>query len=294
MNRNQFVKYLSIIPLTGFTMKLNELSNITQAFSNTEKMPVLFLGHGSPMNAIEENQFVTGFRDIAKTLPIPNAILCISAHWYTNGTKVTAMEMPKTIHDFGGFPQELFEVQYPAKGSPALAQETKIILVPTVVELDEKWGLDHGAWSVIKHLYPAANIPVIQLSIDYTKPAQYHFELAQRLNALRHKGILIIGSGNIVHNLGLVDWNNFDKDNYGHDWAIEARATINNYLLDGDYQPLINFDKQSKAVKMAIPTPDHYLPLIYTMGLHQKGEILSLFNDKLVAGSLSMTSVKIA
>jgi 4,5-DOPA dioxygenase extradiol len=155
-----------------------------------------------------------------------------------------------------------------------------------------KWGLDHGAWSVIKHLYPAANIPVIQLSIDYTKPAQYHFELAQRLNALRHKGILIIGSGNIVHNLGLVDWNNFDKDNYGHDWAIEARATINNYLHDGDYQPLINFDKQSKAVKMAIPTPDHYLPLIYTMGLHQKGEILSLFNDKLVAGSLSMTSVK--
>lgn len=294
MNRNQFVKYLSIIPLTGFTMKLNELSNITQAFSNTEKMPVLFLGHGSPMNAIEENQFVTGFRDIAKTLPIPNAILCISAHWYTNGTKVTAMEMPKTIHDFGGFPQELFEVQYPAKGSPALAQETKNILVPTVVELDEKWGLDHGAWSVIKHLYPAANIPVIQLSIDYTKPAQYHFELAQRLNALRHKGILIIGSGNIVHNLGLVDWNNFDKDNYGHDWAIEARATINNYLHDGDYQPLINFDKQSKAVKMAIPTPDHYLPLIYTLGIQQKGEILSLFNDKLVAGSLSMTSVKIA
>lgn len=274
-------------------MKLNELNNISLSFSNTEKMPLLFLGHGNPMNAIEENQFVTGFRDIEKTLPKPNAILCISAHWYTNGTKVTAMEMPKTIHDFGGFPKELFEVQYPAKGSPELALETKNILQPTLVELDEKWGLDHGAWSVIKHLYPNANIPVIQMSIDYTKPAQYHYELAQKLNSLRHKGILIIGSGNIIHNLGLVDWQNFNKDNHGHDWAIEARETLNNYLLNGNYQSLINFDKQSKAVNLAIPTPDHYLPLIYTLGLQQKGETLSLFNDKLVAGSLSMTSVKI-
>lgn len=293
MNRKQFLKALSLIPLTGFAMKLNELNNISQEFSNTEKMPALFLGHGSPMNAIEENQFVSGFRNIAMTLPKPNAILCISAHWYTSGTKVTAMEMPRTIHDFGGFPQELFEVQYPAKGSPELAQETTKILQPTLIELDEKWGLDHGAWSVIKHLYPNADIPVIQMSIDNTKPAQYHYELAQKLNSLRHKGILIIGSGNIVHNLGLVDWQNFDKDNYGHDWAIEARETLNNYLIKGDYQPLINFDKQSKAVNLAIPTPDHYLPLIYTLGLQQKGETLSLFNDKLVAGSLSMTSVKI-
>ena len=294
MNRLQFLKILGILPLSGLAMKLNELSNLTQAFSSSEKMPVLFLGHGSPMNAIEENQFVAGFRNIAKTVPKPNAILCISAHWYTNGTKVTAMEIPRTIHDFGGFPKELFEVQYSAKGSPELAQETKTLLQPTAVELDEKWGLDHGAWSVIKHLYPNADIPVIQLSIDYTKPAQYHYELAQKLNSLRHKGILIIGSGNIVHNLGLVDWQNFDTYNYGHDWAIEARTTINNYLLNGDYQPLINFNKQSKAVNLAIPTPDHYLPLIYTLGLQQKGETLSLFNDKLVAGSLSMTSLKIS
>lgn len=294
MNRKQFLKIFSVVPLTGFAMKLNELNNISQLFSNTERMPVLFLGHGSPMNAIEENQFVTGFRNIAKTLPKPNAILCISAHWFTNGTKVTAMEMPRTIHDFGGFPKELFEVQYPAKGSPALAQEIKTILQPTLVDLDEKWGLDHGAWSVIKHLYPNADIPIIQMSIDYTKSAQYHFELAQKLNSLRYKGILIIGSGNIIHNLGLVDWQNFDKDNYGHDWAIEARETINNYLLKGDYLPLINFEKQSKAVNLAIPTPDHYLPLIYTLGLQEKGETLSLFNDKLVAGGLSMTSVKIS
>ncbi len=245
------------------------------------------------MNAIEENEFVTGFRNLAKTLPQPNAILCISAHWFTSGTKVTAMEMPRTIHDFGGFPQALFEVQYPAKGNPELAVETKKLLLPVDVELDEHWGLDHGTWSVVKHLYPEANVPVIQLSIDYTKSPQYHFELAKKLGDLRRKGILIIGSGNIVHNLRLVDFPNFDKDNYGFDWAIEARETINNYLLDGNFQPLIDYEKQSKALQIAIPTPDHYLPLIYTLGLKDKTEELSLFNDKLVAGSLSMTSVKI-
>ncbi|QGK73155.1 4,5-DOPA dioxygenase extradiol [Flavobacterium sp. SLB02] len=272
---------------------LNDLHSISSTFSNTDKMPVLFLGHGSPMNAIEENQFVVGFRNLAKTLPQPNAILCISAHWFTNGTKVTSMQMPRTIHDFGGFPQALFDVQYPAKGSPELAAETKKILEPVHVDLDEHWGLDHGAWSVIKHLYPQANVSVIQLSIDYTKSGQYHFELAQKLQSLRHKGVLIIGSGNIVHNLRLVDFRNFDKDNYGYDWAIEARETINNYLLDGNFQPLIDFEKMNKAIQLAIPTPDHYLPLLYTLGLKEKSEELSLFNDKLLAGSLSMTSVKI-
>jgi 4,5-DOPA dioxygenase extradiol len=272
---------------------LNDLHKISGSFSNSEKMPVLFLGHGSPMNAIEENQFVAGFRELARTLPQPNAILCISAHWFTKGTKVTAMEMPRTIHDFGGFPQALFDVQYPAKGSPELAQITKELVLPTEVELDEHWGLDHGAWSVIKHLYPQANVPVIQMSIDYTKSGQYHFELAQKLSALRHKGILIVGSGNIVHNLGLVDFRNFDKDNYGYDWAIEVKETANNYMLDGNFQPLIDFEKQSKAFQLAIPTPEHYLPLIYSLGLKGKSEELSLFNDKLLAGSLSMTSVKI-
>lgn len=294
MNRKSFLKILGLTPFLYSMKNINELYTTSQAFPNTEKMPVLFLGHGSPMNAIEENQFVTGFRNVAKTLPKPNAILCVSAHWFTKGTKVTAMEMPQTIHDFGGFPQELFNVQYPAKGSPELAQITHELVLPTPVELDHEWGLDHGAWTVIKHLYPNADIPVIQLSIDYTKPAQYHFELAQKLQALRNKGILIIGSGNIVHNLRLVDFANFDRDNYGYDWAIEARETVNNYLIDGNYQPLIEYEKQSTAVQMAIPSPDHYLPLIYTLGLQQKGESISLFNDKLVAGSLSMTSLKIA
>jgi 4,5-DOPA dioxygenase extradiol len=272
---------------------LNDLHKISNSFPNTDKMPLLFLGHGNPMNAIEENQFVAGFRNLAKTLPQPNAILCISAHWYTKGTKVTAMEMPRTIHDFGGFPKELFAVQYPAQGSPELAKSTQSLLFSNEVELDHEWGLDHGAWSVIKHLYPEANVPVIQLSIDYSKPAQYHFELAQKLSALRHKGILIIGSGNIVHNLRLVDYYNMDKDNYGLDWAVEARATVNDYLLDGNFQALIDYEKQGKALQLAIPTPDHYLPLIYTLGLKEKQEELSLFNDKLLAGSLSMTSVKI-
>jgi 4,5-DOPA dioxygenase extradiol len=272
---------------------LNELQKITQQFSNTEKMPTLFLGHGSPMNAIEENEFVAGFRNVAKTLPKPNAILCISAHWYTKGTKVTAMQMPQTIHDFGGFPQALFDVQYPAKGDPTLAKETKELLLPIDVELDEKWGLDHGAWSVLKHLYPNADVPVIQLSIDYTQPAQYHFALANKLQSLRHKGILIIGSGNIIHNLGLVDFKNIHKDNYGFDWAIEAREIINTSLLNGNYTNLLQYEKQNKALQLAIPTPEHFLPLIYTLGLQQKGEKVSLFNDKLLAGSLSMTSVSI-
>jgi 4,5-DOPA dioxygenase extradiol len=293
MNRKSFTKFLGLTPFLYGMTNLNELYSQSQLLANTDRMPVLFLGHGSPMNAIEENEFIVGFRNIAKTLPTPHAILCISAHWFTNGTKVTAMEMPKTIHDFGGFPQELFDVQYPAKGNPVLAKLTKELLLPTAIELDEKWGLDHGAWSVIKHLYPDANIPVIQLSIDYTKPAQYHFYLAQKLNSLRNKGILIIGSGNIIHNLGMIDVRNWDKDNHGYDWAIEARATTNKYLLDGDFQPLINYQKLGKAFQLAIPTPEHYLPLIYCLGLKQKNEALSLFNDKLLAGSLSMTSLKI-
>ena len=206
---------------------LNDLQNWSSNLHSSSLMPSMFLGHGSPMNAIEENEFVLGFRNLAATIPTPNAIICVSAHWYTKGTKVTAMEQPKTIHDFTGFPKALYSVNYPAKGNPALAAYTQDLASPIQISLDDQWGLDHGAWSVIKHLYPEANIPVIQLSIDYTKPPIYHFELAKQLQKLREKGVLIIGSGNIVHNLGMVDWANFDKDDYGYDWAMEARATIN-------------------------------------------------------------------
>ena len=274
-------------------MNLNDLENITQQFNNTEKMPVLFLGHGSPMNAIEENQFVQGFRNISREIPKPNAILCISAHWFTNGTFVTAMLNPKTIHDFYGFPKELFEVNYPAPGSPELARETAELLLPEIVEEDHSWGLDHGAWSVIRHLYPNAEIPVIQLSIDYSKPPQYHFDLAKKLQKLREKGILIIGSGNIVHNLRMIDWKNINTVGAGWDWAVEAREKTNNWLLDSNFQNLIDYQRQGVALQTAVPSPDHYLPLIYSLGLKEKSENLSLFNDELIGGSLSMTSVRI-
>lgn len=274
-------------------MNLNDLQNISNGFRNTEKMPVLFLGHGSPMNTIEENQFVQGFRNISKEIPKPNAILCVSAHWFTDGTFVTAMDMPKTIHDFYGFPKELFDVQYPAPGNPELAHETAELLAPVLVEEDHSWGLDHGAWSVIKHLYPDADIPVIQLSIDYTKPPQHHFDLAKRLDKLREKGILIIGSGNIVHNLRMIDWKNINTIGAGWDWAKEAREKTNNWILDGNFQNLIDYHKHGKALQYAVPSPDHYLPLIYTLGLKDKSEEISLFNDELIGGSLSMTSVRI-
>lgn len=293
MNRKKFLQILGLAPILYAMQNLNQLYNYKDQLPTTDKMPVLFLGHGSPMNAIEENEFVQGFRAIAKEISTPTAILCISAHWYTKGTKVTAMEIPQTIHDFGGFPKELFEVQYPAKGSPELANITKELLIPTEVALNHDWGLDHGAWSVIKHLYPKANIPVIQMSIDYSLTAENHFEMAQKLQELRSKGILIIGSGNIIHNLHLIDWANFKKDNHGYNWAIEAQYDFNNYLLNGNFKSLINFKNHSKAWDLAIPTPDHYLPLIYTLGLKNNNEDLKLFNDKFVAGSLSMTSVKI-
>jgi 4,5-DOPA dioxygenase extradiol len=294
MNRKQFLKTLAVMPLSHIVMNVNELNKISDSFSPTPTMPVLFLGHGSPMNAIEENEFVQGFRNVAKTIPKPNAILCISAHWLTHGTMVTAMEYPRTIHDFGGFPKALFDVQYPAKGSSELAHETKAAITTTEVGFDEKWGLDHGAWSVIKHLYPQADVPVVQMSIDYYQPAQYHFELAKQLASLRRKGILIIGSGNIIHNLRLADFANIYKDNYGYDWAIEARAKMNKWLLDGDFKALMDYEKAGKAVQLSIPSPDHYFPLIYALGLKETTDTITLFNDKLVGGSLSMTSVKIA
>lgn len=274
-------------------MKLNELNILSASFPSTDVMPVLFLGHGSPMNAIEENEFVTGFRNIAKEIPKPNAILCISAHWETNGTLVTAMKMPRTIHDFGGFPKELFEVQYPAPGSPALAQETKVLISKTNVGLDDSWGLDHGAWSVIKHLYPNADIPVVQMSLDYSQPPQYHYDLAKELLSLRQKGILVVGSGNMIHNLGMVNWRKLNEPNYAFDWALEAKEKMNAYILDGNHQSLIQYQSNGKAFQLSIPTPEHYLPLLYVLALKNKDEATTLFNDKAVGGSLTMTSVKI-
>lgn len=242
------------------------------------------------MNAIDENEFVTGWRKIGESLSRPNAILCISAHWETRGTYVTAMEKPKTIHDFGGFPQALFDVQYSAPGSPSLAAETKALVTSTTVGLDQQWGLDHGCWSVVKRLYPNADIPVIQFSLDYQQDPAYHYQLAKELNALRSKGILIVGSGNMVHNLGIMDWS---KSAAGFDWAIEANAMFKDLIIKGDHEALIHYATLGKAVRLSIPSNEHYLPLLYTLGLKGKNESISFFNDKLVMGSISMTSIKI-
>lgn len=282
-----------MVPVTGLAMKLKELNKITEQFDKTDKMPVLFLGHGSPMNAIEENEFVQGFRKVGKEIPKPIAVLVVSAHWETKGTFVTAMEKPKTIHDFGGFPKELYEVQYPAPGNPELAKEVKSKVKKTEVGLDVNWGLDHGAWSVVKHLYPEANVPVIQMSLDYSQPAQYHYELAKELSSLRKKGVLIVGSGNMVHNLRTVDWRRLNEINYSYDWASEASDKMKKFILSGDQNQLINYQAQGKEFSLAIPTPEHYLPLLYALALKEKNEEISLFNDKAVGGSLTMTSVKI-
>jgi len=290
MDRLKFLQSLALLPIVGAAMNLKHLHKVTEPFEVTDKMPVLFLGHGSPMNAIQETEFSQGWRNIGKSLPRPNAIICISAHWETKGTYVTAMEKPKTIHDFGGFPQELFDVQYPAPGSPAIAMETKNTITKTEVGLDQQWGLDHGCWSVVKHLYPDADVPVIQLSLDYTKGPQYHYELAKELSSLRKKGILIIGSGNMVHNLGVLDWQNQDT---GFDWAIEANTMMKNMITNGDFTPLINYTSLGKAVQLSVPTPEHYLPLLYTLGLKEDKDSVSLFNDKTIMGSISMTSVRI-
>ena len=260
----------------------------------TQRMPLLFLGHGSPMNAIEENEFVQGFRNIEKEIPKPHAILCISAHWETKGTFVTAMEQPKTIHDFGGFPKALYDIQYPAPGSPELAVNTRNLITKTEVGLDTKWGLDHGAWSVIKHLYPDAGIPVIEMSLDYYRKPQHHYELARELKSLRDKGVLIIGSGNMVHNLGMVDWQRMNDDNYSYDWAKEASEKMKSCILNNDHQSLINYSQLGRSLQLAVPTPEHYIPLLYILGLKDNNEEIKLFNDKAVAGSLTMTSVKIS
>lgn len=292
MNRKNFIKSIALLPILTSSMNLKDLNKITSKFGNSDKMPLLFLGHGNPMNAIEENEFVTGFRKLGTELPKPNAILCISAHWETKGTYVTAMQNPRTIHDFGGFPQALFDVQYPAPGSPELAKETQKLITKTNVELDDNWGLDHGAWSVIKHLYPNADIPVIEMSIDYTKPARYHYELAKEISSLRNKGVLIIGSGNIVHNLRMVAWKKLNEE-FAFDWATEANEKMKSHILNGDHQPLIDFKSQGTAFDLAIPTQEHYLPLLYTLSLKNENEQITLFNDKAIGGSISMTSLKI-
>ncbi|MEO7313280.1 MAG: 4,5-DOPA dioxygenase extradiol [Chitinophagaceae bacterium] len=268
-------------------MNLNE---IVSPLGVTDKMPMLFVGHGSPMNAIEQNEFAKEWRSIGAALPKPNAILCISAHWETRGTKITAMEKPPTIHDFGGFPQELFDVHYPAPGSPSLALDIQTLLKPTPAALDTQWGLDHGCWSVLRHMYPNADIPVLEMSMDLNRTPQQHYDFAKELSALRKKGVLIIGSGNMVHNLRMLNW---QRPVTGYDWAIEANNNFKSLITSGKNDLLIGYQNLGSEAKLAIPTPEHYLPLLYILGLKEENENQSFFSDQLVMGSISMTSLKI-
>ncbi len=274
-------------------MNQKDFKKLSSSGQSTELMPVLFVGHGTPMNAIEVNEFVLKWRELGKSIPAPKAILCISAHWETSGTFVTAMTMPSTIHDFGGFPQELYEVQYPAPGSPELAYDVKRIIKSVEVGMDQKWGLDHGSWSVLRNIYPMYQIPVVEMSLDWHLTPRNHYELAKELAPLRKMGVLIIGSGNIVHNLRMIAWDHVNDPEYGFDWAINANETFKHLILDNNHQDLINYQTLGIEVQMAVPTPDHYLPLLYTLALKKENESIEFFNDKPVMGSLSMTSVKI-
>lgn len=273
---------------------LTDFNNFTDNLKSRDAiMPILFIGHGSPMNGIEDNEFSNRWKKMADEIPVPSAVLVVSAHWLTRGTKITTMNSPKTIHDFGGFPQALFDVKYNAPGNIALAEETRMLLQPTSIELNHDWGLDHGTWTVVRHMYPDAKIPVLQLSIDYTQGSQYHYNLSKQLYALRKKGVLIIGSGNMVHNLGMVAWDKIEVPGFGFDWALEMNDTFKNLIKNGDHKPLINYEKLGAAAKLAIPSPEHYWPLLYTLGLQGKNEKIAFFNDKAVMGSITMTSVKI-
>ncbi|MEN9942267.1 MAG: hypothetical protein RLZZ91_268 [Bacteroidota bacterium] len=288
MNRTKFLKTMGILSV-GAVLPLGALDVLNNGKS-TPKFPVFFFGHGSPMNAIEQNKYIEGWRKSIQHLETPQAILCISAHWLTKGTKVTAMEMPRTIHDFGGFPDELFAVEYPAKGDSTLAHHIAEHLDLGEEGLDMEWGLDHGTWSVLKQIFPMANIPVLQLSIDYTLSHAQHLELGAKLEALRERGVLIVGSGNLVHNLRAIDWNKLES---GYDWAIEAQENISKELKMKNFEFFKNIEQRGTAYKNAIPTPDHYWPALYSLAAMGKDEV-SFFNEYYAMGSLSMHSFKSA
>lgn len=255
-------------------------------------MPAIFFGHGNPMNALQRNTWTESWANIGRTIQRPQAILGISAHWYLPATLVTAMAAPRTIHDFGGFPKELYQVTYPARGAPELARRVQQLLEPLHVGLDNSWGLDHGTWSVLAHVFPDADIPVVQLSIDETQPPDFHFELGKRLTPLRDEGILIIGSGNLVHNLHTYAWGRHMPEPY--DWAVRFETTARELMLSGEFEPLIQYDTLGRDAVLSIPTPDHYLPLLYVLGTKRKDDSITFPVEGVDGGSVSMLTVQIA
>jgi len=256
--------------------------------TNDKIMPALFVGHGSPMNAIEDNEFSKAWEKIGAELPKPKAILCISAHWFVNELAITAMEKPKTIHDFYGFPKELYDVKYPAPGAPQPAEETHKLLIDKEAGLNMDWGLDHGTWSVLCRMFPEAAIPTYQLSINSSMPPEYHFEIGKRIKAFRSKGVLIIGSGNIVHNLPMMK-----SDNTPYEWAVEFDNKSEQLIYDRDFESLVNYHNLGKEALLSIPTPDHYFPLLYILGAASKDEEINFFAEGLTLGSISMRSLRI-
>ena len=254
-------------------------------------LPAVFFGHGNPMNAITENTYTEGWSAIGRSIPRPKAILAISAHWYVPQTGVTISTAPRTIHDFGGFPRELYKVEYPAPGDPELARRVQRLLAPLPVALDDRWGLDHGTWSVLKHVYPDADVPIVQLSIDETQPAAFHYELGKRLATLRQEGVLIVGSGNLVHNLHAYAWGRHVVDPY--DWAVRFEQQTRDMLKAGEQEPLVNYERLGRDAQLAIPTPDHYLPLLYVIASRQGDDEVSFPVEGVDGGSISMLTVKI-
>lgn len=255
------------------------------------RMPVIFIGHGNPMNALFENDFTREWRAVGEALPRPKAILSVSAHWYLPGVAVTAMDHPRTIHDFGGFPRQLYEVQYPAPGDHALAERVDELLSPMPVRMDDQWGLDHGTWSVLCHMFPKADIPVVQLSIDETQPAEFHYAIGDRLAQLRNEGILIVGSGNIVHNLHTYAWGRTEVEPF--EWAVRFETKVRQCLLNHDHQPLVEYETLGRDAHLSAPTPDHYLPFLYVAGASDKDDEVSFPVEGVDGGSISMLSVKL-
>jgi 4,5-DOPA dioxygenase extradiol len=256
-----------------------------------DMMPAIFFGHGNPMNALMNNTYTDGWRRIGEETARPRAILSISAHWFVPGTGVTISTAPRTIHDFGGFPRELYQVRYPAPGEPQLARRVQTLLAPLPVMLDDSWGLDHGTWSVLTHVYPAADIPIVQLSIDETRPASFHYEIGRRLAPLREEGVLIVGSGNVVHNPHTYAWGRHEPDPY--DWAVRFETEAKGLLLAGDHKPLVDYESLGREALLSIPTPDHYLPLLYVIGTRQKGDSIGFPVEGVDGGSISMLAVRV-
>jgi len=292
MLRKDFLKFLAATPLIFSDMKMQAFENITQNFGRTPKMPMLFIGHGSPMNALFDNSFTQTLRKVGKSIEKPNAIMVISAHWETRGTYVSLSEKPATIYDFGGFDPKLYEVKYDAKGDPELAKEVIKSAFHFHIQEDHKMGLDHGAWTVLKHLFPNADIPVFQMSMDYTQPASYHFELAKSLRKMREKGVMIIGSGNIVHNLRLLNWKDIDSQPF--DWAFEFDEIVKNKIDRREFIDLVNYQNFGNIAQLSIPTNDHYMPMIYTLGLADKNEEIQYIYEGYQYGSLSMRCFQVS